>query len=212
MWWVTQVSRGMDAFEPKVYRCPSDPVPYELPIYTYNGLAYMNDGRQYGDEGMDPMSNAPNDKPVREDHAGGRAMWLKVSYRGACTYGVAVGGWNTGPVEMRRVTEFARPHKAIVLVEGMQWDQNGKSAVTMHACVNLQQFDSIVRTGARHKIYPSWRRHFGTTNVGFLDGHVDRMDPVSMATLALAHADNMKPAFRDRFRRGPGKIKPPGEQ
>ena len=163
-------------------------------------------------EGFDANVTEERLELLRSEHAGGTCMWLKVSYRGACTYTVNVGGWNTGPDEMRKITEFARPHKAIVLVEGMQWDQNGKSASTMHACVNLQQFDSIVRTGARHKIYPSWLRHFGTTNVGFQDGHVDRMEPVSMATLALAHADNMKPAFRDRFRRGPGKIKPPGEQ
>ncbi|HIM56679.1 MAG TPA: prepilin-type N-terminal cleavage/methylation domain-containing protein [Candidatus Latescibacteria bacterium] len=208
-WWVTQVSRGMDSWEPQVYTCPSDPVPYEVPVYIYNGLAYMNDGRLYSGEGSNPLTNAPNDKPLREDHADGRTMWLKISFRGACTHIVSGGGWNTGPGEARRITEFARPHKTMVLVEGMQWDQNGKSPVTMHECVNLQHFGSIVNRGASRKIYPSWLRHFGVTNVGFMDGHVESMEPVSMATLAMAWRDQMKPAFRNRFRSGPGKTKPP---
>ena len=210
-WWVTQIVRSMETFEPNAYTCPSDPLPYEIPVYTFNGLVYMNDGRLYAGEGMDPLTNALNDVPLRSEHAGGTCMWLKVSYRGACDHTVDTGGYNTGPSEMRRVTEFARPHKAIVLVEGMQWEQNGKSALTMHECVNLDQFYSILRTDLRYKIYPSWLRYFGTSNVGFLDGHVERLDPVSMATLSMAQPEQMKPAFKDRWRKGPGKIKAPWE-
>ena len=70
----------------------------------------------------------------------------------------------------------------------------------------------IITTGKRHRIYPSWLRHFGTTNMGFMDGHVERMDPVSMATLSMAWQAQLVPAFKDRWLKGPGKIKAPWER
>ena len=81
----------------------------------------------------------------------------------------------------------------------------------MHECLNLQHMDSPIRKGPRHKVYPSYRRHFGVSNAGFMDGHVQAMDPVSLSTLAVAWQDQMKPAFRDRWRKGPGKVKGPGD-
>ena len=42
-WWITQVGRSMDAFEPEIHRCPSDPVLNYLDIFIYNGVAYMGD-------------------------------------------------------------------------------------------------------------------------------------------------------------------------
>ena len=130
-WWVTQIARGMDAFEPQIYTCPSDPVPYEVRVYIFNGLAYMNDGRRYTGEGSNPLTNAPNDVPLGADHAGGRTMWLKVSYRGFCTHVVDGGSYNTGPDGARKISELSRPAKTLILVEGMQWMQSGKTPLTM---------------------------------------------------------------------------------
>ena len=46
--WVTQVAQSMDQFEPAIYSCPTDSIPYVMPVYLYNGTAYMADGHRPG--------------------------------------------------------------------------------------------------------------------------------------------------------------------
>ena len=111
----------MEKFEPKAYVCPSDPVPDEIPVYTFNGLAYMNDGRELIGIGSETLDTAVNRRP---DHEGGRQVTLRVIYRRFCNLTVDVGGWNTGPTEVRRITEFARPNKVIQLTEIIPATQN----------------------------------------------------------------------------------------
>ena len=94
----------------------------------------MNDGRLYSGEGDSPLSNAPNEKTLREDHAGGQTFWLKVSYRGFCTH-VDGGGFNTGPDEARRITEFTRPDKTLILVEAIHVVGSGRQDTRDHARV-----------------------------------------------------------------------------
>ena len=71
-WWVTQISRGMDQFEPAIFRCPSDPYPQaNIHVYHYNGLAYMADrGRHKG--------------WVETTNTRIRRYRLQVTYRGSC--------------------------------------------------------------------------------------------------------------------------------
>ena len=118
---LTQLARGIEEFHPDVYRCPSDPVPYQVPVYYYNCLVYMNDGRAYSAD----TGNAPNVRPQRSEHKDGRTLWLYVSYRGSCSLMIDGGGFNTGPAEVRRITEFASPHKVFQMVEGVQATQYG---------------------------------------------------------------------------------------
>ena len=253
-WWVTQLARGMEHFEPRVYVCPSDPVPYNVPVYTYQGHVYMND-RTWPSSAQVPYSgrsiveashhradrpatwsvhsrpapahrpdrpsiifagsggrtwSTPNSAPFRPEHAAGRSLWMRVTYRGLCSHIIDGGGYNTLPYVARRATEFVHPHKTLVLVEGMQAMQTTEMDVLQAFCA--WNAESILLTGKRHRIYPSWLRHFGTTNVGFLDGHVERLDPVSMATISMAWQDQLQPTFRDRWRKGPGKVKAPWER
>ena len=197
-WWVTQVARSMDQFEPRVYRCPSDPLPMNVPVYIYDGVAYMNDGHQYS------VLNKAIDR--RPDHSGGRRVTVKVSYRGFCNITVESGGWNTGPRAVRRITEFARPNKVIQLVEGVQTTQYETTDSNQYGFMCLKGLETILQGKSN---YESWKRHFGTTNVLFFDGHVETLDPIALATISMAWQDHMLPAFRDMFRRGPGKVKPP---
>ena len=206
-WWVTQVARGMDDFEPDIYSCPSDPVPYQIPVYYYNGMAYMNDGRKYTGEGSNPLTNSPNDAPLRADHAGGRPFWVKVTYRGTCDLTVSLGGWNTGPDGIRRVTEFAKPHKAIHMVEGIQTNQYGINPLTMQECMSFTALAGILKGRTN---YVSWSRHFGISNLLFIDGHVESLPPMDVADLAVNWKRNMMGEFRYNYRRGPGLTKLPG--
>ena len=195
-WWVTQVARGMEHFESQVYRCPGDPLPYEVPIHIHNGMAYMNDGRLYGGHNS-PLSQAPNLSSIR----GGRPMWLQATYRGSCTLTVDTGGWNTGPRGIRRITEFAHPHKVIQMAEGIQTTQYEKNSFSQQECFKFA-FD-------QGKMYDSWNRHFGTTNVGFMDGHVGKLTPAELAATAQSWKQHMLPEFRFNYRRGPGLTPPP---
>ena len=157
-WWVTQLARGMEVFEPKIYRCPSDPVPLQVPVYLYNGVTSMHENAD------------------RED----RLVTLKVSYCGFCTHTiVGSGGWS---LAIRRITEFARPDKALQLIE-----KNVK-------CLGV--LSDAIRTGKSKD--ESWQRHLGATNVLFFDGHVERMNPVSLGTLSLAWKKQLKPSFWGR--------------
>ena len=136
-WWVTQATRGMEAFEPESYVFSSDSLPYEIPVYIFNKIAYMNDGL------------------LRADHAGGHCMWLKVSYRGNCQYTADGGGYNTPLSEARRDTGFARPEKSIMLVEGIQWHQNGKSPLAMRECVGCGNSFPLLPQERKSQFIPS---------------------------------------------------------
>ena len=193
-WWVTQVARGMDQFEPKIYTCPSDPLPYEIPIYYYNGIAYMNDGRLYGSEGSNPLANAANDRPLVAEHAGGRTMWLKVTYRGSCSLMIGIQGADKAWADhVRRVTEFTQPDKVVQLVEGVQVNQYGKNGYTLQECMSQAAFKGII---AGRTDYDSWRRHFGTTNVCFLDGHVERLPPMQVAEVGVRWRSFLPPRLQ----------------
>ena len=201
----------MEKFEPKAYVCPSDPVPDEIPVYTFNGLAYMNDGRELIGIGSETLDTAVNRRP---DHEGGRQVTLRVSYRGFCNLTVDFGGWNTGPTAVRRITEFARPNKIIQLTEIIPATQNEPTP--------SNQFPWICLSGAAPKDgfellrktfrYQSWKRHFGASNVLFFDGHVETLDPIALATTAATWQYHMVGGYGEKFRRGYRKIKPPGEQ
>ena len=121
-------------------------------------------------------------------------MPWKVTYRGFCTHSVDVGSSPTGHDVVRRNTKFARPEKMLIFVEGVNWPQEKGVYVRDSMCPT--DVSSILATGKRHKIYLPWLRHLGTTNVGFLDGHVERMDPVSMATLSMTWQEQMVPSSR----------------
>ena len=201
-WWVTQVARGMEAFEPKVYRCPTDPVSYGGPLYIFNGQPYMNDVFPYRTsyDASGSLSSTPNERPFRDEHAGGRTMMLQVSYRRGCDLGIALklGPTGSDPTAIRgsavygdwvwftrRTTEFTNPEKVVLMVEGhnsFQYDVNRNNQMEClgFGTVAVQMLDP------KTTIYASWDRHFGTSNLSFIDGHVERLAPRDAAIRMLA--------------------------
>ena len=172
-WWVTQVARGMDEFEPGIYRCPTDPTPLQIRVYVHNGTAYMAD------------------RPVDVDYAY-EPFTLIVSYRGSCQLIEPIKAQSRDKFPSRRITFFKRPDKAIQLVEGI-------SASKDTICYFFGQLEALAgatnpnvpgstktRTvKQRYADYASWERHFGTTNVLFIDGHVASNTPAQVGELAL---------------------------
>ena len=165
-WWVTQVARGMEAFAPEIYTCPSDPAPWYIHVYQHKSTVYM-----------DPVGGS----------ARGRVL-VKVSYRGACDLNarmenvwVPVGG---EALISRKVTSWARPEKAIQMVEGNLM-RNYDAATLRYNQDSCFHF-SVLSVLARAKYNQSWNRHFGTTNVLFLDGHVSNHSPPDIRLMAAS--------------------------
>ena len=171
-WWPTQVGRGMDQFEPAIYRCPSDPVPNVVPIYLYNGTAYMADAS----EGTWPE--------------GARYLPLKMSYRGACEMTYEIGGPQTDVWEAHTLTAYTNPSKVIFLIEGIMADQYEATSFNQKGCYGLINLERLLKKG---KQYQSFVRHFGTSNISFLDGHVESMVPTDLAKIALRYREFMTP-------------------
>ena len=124
VWWVTQISRGIDQFEPAIFRCPSDPYPQaSIRVYHENGLAYMAD--------RIPSFRTRNLRMIS----------LEVTYRGSCDlvesvpiYWTRSGGLVGSQMQGRKVTAWARPHMAIELVEGIAKSTYLPSSTNQREC------------------------------------------------------------------------------
>ena len=171
-WWMTQVARGMDQFEPQIHHCPADPVPQtHIQVYLDHGLASMAD-RQ-------PPTNA-------------RIMTVKLSYRGPCDMVEQIVRTDNGVVlterRSRRTTSWSRPDRAIELVEGIA-DSNERECFRysfLYAMAGAGSSSGPSRSvQERYGHYESWERHMGTTNVLFLDGHLARPTPAELGARAM---------------------------
>ena len=174
-WWVTQVARGMDAFEPQSYACPSDTVPKQIKLYLIKGNPYMADRGSHG--------GLPRSKRNR--------MSLKLTYRGSCDLLNYVDDGVTFCAKTAliacRLTKYERPEKAVLLVEGntTRGYYTGMSPGEQNSCFQLEKLTTMTK-GDRW-INDSWRRHFGTTNVLFIDGHVSHHIPEDIGLIARNH-------------------------
>ena len=190
-WWVTQISRGMDQFEPSIFRCPSDPYPQaNIHVYYHNGLAYMADrGR-------------PKSLPLRTNTRI-RRYRLQVTYRGSCDMvesvlyyyrGARLGQLSIGShMQGRRITAWDRPHEAIELVEGIAKETYEPNPNNQRECFRFIGDLSTLANGKNrarfspknvHANYGTWERHFGSTNVQFVDGHIGSHLPPEIGELA----------------------------
>ena len=159
-WWVTQVARGIDQFEPGIYRCPSDTTPINtLEVYLHNGIPYFTDGEKV-------------DYPINP-------FTLYVSYRGFCALVEYAPPGDR--FHGRRRTSLSRPDKAMEMVEG-----SGGSA---QECATYGELSGLAGKDPRKKfsVYESWERHIGATNVLFMDGHVAMHWPPEIGNLAIEY-------------------------
>ena len=175
-WWVTQVARAMDAFEPQSYACPSDTVPTRINLYLIKGNPYMADRGSHG--------GLPRSKRNR--------MSLRMTYRGSCDLLNYVDGGASAAclkpgLSACRLTKYDRPEKAVLMVEGntpLNYYPGLRSG-KQNSCFQLAKLTWMTK-GDRY-INESWRRHFGTTNVLFIDGHVNHHIPKDIGLIARNH-------------------------
>ena len=127
-----------------------------------------------------------------------RSVVLPITYRGSCDLTeetVRIEPTDAGPVRQtltrsRRITSWRRPHLAIELIEGIpQYTAN--PAVTQMECYRFRNhLLPLIRGKAGlagnppHRMYDSFDRHLGTSNVLFLDGHVARHIPPELGQMS----------------------------
>ena len=83
----------------------------------------------------------------------------------------------------RKVTEWVRPHEGLQMLEGVFADQKStESEYDQRECFRMIP-DSLLR----RNVYPSWYRHFGFTNVLFIDVHVANQTPRQLGQAMKYH-------------------------
>ena len=170
-WWVTQVATSMDAFEPQVFACRSDPLPLRVSIYIYSGSVYMADRGWH--------SYLP------QRAKGKQRLRMGVSYRGSCDLHYEKGGPNSGQgFEALKVTAFTRPSSVIQMVEGVFAEQYQIDSFNQKECYRFASMEKLAKKSGQ-KYHQSFGRHFGTSNICFIDGHVDRQTPQALAAMVL---------------------------
>ena len=170
-WWVTQVATSMDAFEPQVFACRSDPLPLRVSIYIYSGSVYMADRGWH--------SYLP------QRAKGKQRLRMGVSYRGSCDLYYEKGGPNSSQgMEAHRVTAFTRPSSVIQMVEGVFSEQYQIDSFNQKECYRFSSMEKLAKKSGQ-KYHQSFGRHFGTSNICFIDGHVDRQTPQALAAMVL---------------------------
>ena len=116
-------------------------------------------------------------------------MTLKLTYRGSCDMVEEVAS-ESDPTEIayrsRKVTSWDRPDKVIELVEGTVYQSDRE-------CFRFGMMGTMAGGGGsdarrplreRYQHFDSWERHFGTTNMLFIDGHVSHHIPRDVGLIA----------------------------
>ena len=154
--WVAQVSNAIGYVEPDLYKCPSETDrKVWLPIF-FVGTSYF----------------------IWEDFPKGaerKGVSVPVTYRGFCDQADATGSVDRG----RRLTDFKHPSEEFLLVEGWVKEMSAK-------CMRMSRIYSLDSPNAAnvYDFFDTWLRHSGTTNILFVDGHVDRLTPSQIGTQA----------------------------
>jgi len=167
-WWPTQVTKSIGGFEEKIFTCPSDQEPYSVDITMKKGTVFMYRG----------IGWAPPGSPIP----------LDLTYRGSCdTLRTVV---NKSLPEShpdheyhlpRKVTDWKRPHVSVLLIEASAFiAEEGRECYRFEDAT-----DGITEFQMRNNPHlRSWLRHRGSSNILFLDSHVERLLPEKMKELA----------------------------
>jgi prepilin-type N-terminal cleavage/methylation domain-containing protein/prepilin-type processing-associated H-X9-DG protein len=161
-WWVSQVSRSVgNNFA--IYKCPTDPKPYQVTLAWQNGRVRMAKSSDVS------------------------KVQLDVSYRSSCDVLLEQFDKN-GNRLTRKINSWRYPGRAILLVEADS--QTGEAG--LQDCFRFYDHlvkldESVPANRAMWRQYPWWqgfKRHLGRANYLFMDGHVDRLAPTQAARLA----------------------------
>ena len=160
-WWPIQIQEMLNS-DTNMYACPSDMAPYqEFEVICKLGGTLV------------PADNESDRFP------------LKVTYKGSCTSAILlgkIGAYHVG----RRISDWADPSKALMLVEGHFGAREEESDRTDRECF---RFDDLMRVGSdqwyNERLYvDSWERHNGSTNILFVDGGFGRYRPEEVPGVA----------------------------
>lgn len=160
-WWVTQIALAMEGLEPDLYKCPSDSDPKEHLLVKAGGSWHLSGW---------PFPSGVKQREIAR-------LFVPVTYRGTCDNSESVNGLLVG----RRITQYDHPDLAIMLVEGDKSSDPGLECIRFN--VDLAYMRIANQNKMPLKAYHTYLRHTGTSNVAFLDGHVDRMIPKQLGDL-----------------------------
>ena len=159
--WVTQITNSIASFEPSLYKCPSDPEPKkDLRLERFGSSVFI-----------------PGDRPSNIN--GTPATFsIPVSYRGFCDALDLSSELGLALSEGRKLTDFRNPSEAFLLVEG-----HAKAG-----CTRMDELYDLAKPDASnlYSHFFTWERHTGTTNILYVDGHVDRSSPREVGEMAIA--------------------------
>lgn len=156
--WVAKTANVIGSIEDELYKCPSDQKPQKwLQLFkTQGGTTFF------------VSSERPGDIPTYVTPV------IPISYRGTCDSvdpDIRAG---------RRITDYHQPATEFLLVEGAIVD-------TAFNCWRTDYMYPLAWPNAPSNVkrFDSWERHTGTTNVLFVDGHVDRGTPYKLGEMAI---------------------------
>lgn len=160
--WVPQVANAIGHLEPAMYSCPSDTNQGTHVTLQRGGSSFF----------------IRNDKPANIPASEVKTLSIPVTYRGFCDQ--ADESAPPGSYLGRKSTDFKNPSNEMMLVEG--WVKAEQTS-----CQRIHRLYELSHTNASdaYKFFYTWERHSGTTNVLFIDGHVDRMIPREIGELAV---------------------------
>jgi len=159
--WVPQVANAIGHLEPGIYKCPSDPTPKKtVQMQRYGSSVFVSADRPPNATEVHPFS-------------------IPVSYNGFCESFDRTRGLDDLK-EGRRITDYKSPSEEFMLVEG--WAES-----SLFQCMRMPMLYSLSQPDAinTYKHFFTWERHAGTSNVLFVDGHVDRLIPREIGEKAV---------------------------
>lgn len=160
--WVAQIANTMGHLEPRIFRCPSDEQPQKFLNLERSGSGYY----------------VKEDRPADKKDASVKFASLFVTYKGRCD--TVDQDWLH--LLGRRITDFTQPDQEIFLVEG-----TGYTDKLIGHCMRTSVLWDLATPEAQESFsgdLHTWDRHTGTTNLIFLDGHIDRVTSFQVGQIA----------------------------
>lgn len=157
--WVPQIVNAIGVFEPEMFLCPSDTEPHRRTSISRVG------SNVYYPSDVPSNINPPTATTIDLTY-GAFCDTLDESFMGPGLLG-------------RKITDFMRPSEQFMLVEG--WEADGKPCMRIHELYLLGNRDAP----RMYTHFHTWQRHTGTSNVLFIDGHVDRKTPRDLGIAAI---------------------------
>ena len=190
-WWPTQIAPGIQN-QLEVFLCPNDPSPSKKTFVTY-----LKDNGERGAT----LKMASGERSMGKNTITAGAFNLDMSYIGSCdtvdnakfrkAYGY---GQPEGERVARKVTDWARPSKVIMLTEGVAGKQ-GRDCFRFSDDL-AKIFEIFATPNSPSYMKQSWytaygRRHGGTTNYLMMDGSVERLRPEEAGEIAKDWQKNL---------------------